>query len=366
VSPYLVLVLGLLAGTLLTFRTPALPLRSRPGPAGALVVIPARNEADALPLLLGDLAHQRCTPARIVVVDDASLDGTGALARAAGAEVREAPPTPPGWNPKSWAVHTGLDGATEAHLVLLDADVRLGPGALEQVVALLEERGGVVSVAPHHEPGSPAENLSLPFNLVALMGAGGGRPGRGDARAAFGPCLALERGLYQRIGGHQRDRGDLLDDVALARRARQAGAPVHLFRGGDVVRYRMYRGGLRQIVDGWTKNIAAGATRTALPTTLGVVAWVTALLVPLVLVAQARSLPALASAAVAWAAVSAHTAALSRAVGRFSLSAAGLAPLLGLAFVGIVGRSALLLVTRRPVRWKDRALVHAPSEPDHD
>ena len=47
------------------------------GPDPALtVVLPVRNEADTLPRLLADLAAQSRCPAEVIVIDDASEDGT--------------------------------------------------------------------------------------------------------------------------------------------------------------------------------------------------------------------------------------------------------------------------------------------------
>lgn len=356
-----VVLAGLVIATVLSRRTPPLPAVPAVDVGqgdDVLIVVPARNEEDVLPALLDDLARQTLAPRRVVVVDDGSEDGTAAVAARPGVELRRAPATPPGWNPKSWALHHGLAEATEPIVVFLDADVRLAPDAVASVLSALARHRGLVSVAPRHDVAGAVEALSLPFNLVALMGAGAGWSARTPAaHAAFGPCIAMHRADHAAIGGHQADRGDLLDDIALAARARRHGVPVSLFRGGPLVRYRMYRQGLGQIIDGWSKNIAAGATRTPLPAAVGVGAWITALLVPLVVVGSAGSAADLVAGAVAWLAVGAHTAALARLVGRFPILAGLAAPLLAVAFVAIVARSAVLLAVGRPVRWKGRRLL---------
>lgn len=364
----LVVLAGLLAGTVLVIRQPALQAPSSATAAGrrddVVVVIPARDEEDVLPALLADLAGQTLWPSRVVVVDDGSQDATVAVAsRQRGVQLLPGEATPPGWNPKSWAVHQGVRQGDEDVIILLDADVRLAPQALASVVAALEQRPGLVSVAPRHDVGRLVEAVSLPFNLVALMGAGAGwTPRQPDAHAAFGPCLAISRSSYDAIGGHAADRGDLLDDVALARRAEGHGLAVSLYRGAGLVRYRMYRQGVMSIIDGWSKNIAAGAIRTPAAAGAGVGLWVTAVLVPLVALASAGDGAELAAAAAAWATVGGHTVVLARLVGRFPAAAGLLAPLLALTFVVIAARSALTLVLRRPVRWKGRDLVQARGE----
>src|SRR5262245_27595295 len=79
---------GWLAGWWLLWRLPGLDAAvSGAGGHEVAVIVPARNEARTLPVLLADLAAQRPAPAEVVVVDDGSDDGTAAVARTTGARV---------------------------------------------------------------------------------------------------------------------------------------------------------------------------------------------------------------------------------------------------------------------------------------
>jgi hypothetical protein len=73
--------------------------------------------------------------------------------------------------------------------------------------------------------------------------------------AANGQYLLITRGAYVAVGGHAAVAGDLLEDVALARRVKQAGRRLRFRVGGDAVRTRMYRT-FDQMREGWTKNLA--------------------------------------------------------------------------------------------------------------
>jgi hypothetical protein len=64
---------------------PASPAPERE-PADTLVFIPAWNEEENIPAVLGDL-HAALPDADVLVVDDGSTDGTAATARAGGAQV---------------------------------------------------------------------------------------------------------------------------------------------------------------------------------------------------------------------------------------------------------------------------------------
>ena len=87
-------------------------------------MVPARNEADVIQRSIGSLIAQDYPGAfRIVLVDDQSGDGTGALARALNSErltVLTGAPRPPGWTGKLWAMKQGSD-----HAAALQAGISL-------------------------------------------------------------------------------------------------------------------------------------------------------------------------------------------------------------------------------------------------
>ena len=82
-------------GWVLLLRVPRLKPSPKAAPRedrGITIVIPARNEAERLPHLLGDLAASRPIDARVIVVDDHSEDDTAELAGQFGfVEVLRAP-----------------------------------------------------------------------------------------------------------------------------------------------------------------------------------------------------------------------------------------------------------------------------------
>jgi 4,4'-diaponeurosporenoate glycosyltransferase len=352
------------AMTVLVLRCPVLAARpggvARPGgaaPRPVSVIIPARDEVERIGLLLTDLTHRADVidnvEREIIVVDDESTDATAPLAAAAGARVTSitADSRPAGWNPKVWALHVGASLARHDELVFLDADVRLAPGALDAVVAARQRAGGLLSVAPHHRAVGPVEALSALCNVIVVAGGGPGVTRR--ATGAVGSCLAMARDDYRRIGGHGAVPATIVDDLDLAASARRAGLAVALCRGGPLVGVRSYPGGLRAVADGWSKNLAAGMRRTPPARGLVVGGWISAVVLPLALVAQRRWL----AAGAAWAVVAVHTGWLSRRVGDFDRLATSVgAPLIGAFTTLLTARSLLLALTRRPVRWKGRAL----------
>jgi len=323
------------------------------GPLDMAVVVPARDEAEALPGLLASLAGQTRPAAELVVVDDGSTDATVAVAAAAGVSVVTASPRPTGWNGKQWACHIGL-GATTARVVcFVDADVELAPDALARLAAEVDATGGLVSVQPWHRIGSAVEGLCLFPNLVSMMAidAFGPLGGRLPPTGAFGPVLAVRRSDHERVGGHEAVRGAVMEDVALARSYRRSGLPVTVLAGQGVASFRMYRGGFPSIVEGWTKGLGDGVRRVRPPTLVAVGGWLSgAASAPLLLLTR----PLLG--AVLWLAYAAQLAWLSRRIGRFPAWSWALYPLTLAFFLAVFLRSTLAKLLHREVTWKGRRL----------
>jgi 4,4'-diaponeurosporenoate glycosyltransferase len=359
-SALVLVVAGWLAGTVLLWRVRTPPPATGAGLADRVsVVIPARDEEENLPRLLRSLAAQVESPAEVIVVDDGSTDATAAVAAAWGATVVRAPAPPTGWLGKPWACHRGCAVASGAHLLLLDADTWLAPDGVARLVAAHAGAApdGLLSVQPYHEVQRPYEQLSAAGHVVSVMASGMAvAGGRGSSSVAFGPCLVTTATDLDAVGGFAAVRGELVEDAALAARFRAVGRPVRIMAGGDTVRFRMYPDGLRSLLQGWARSLAAGAGRAPAASTAGAVLWVAAALAVVVAMAVGPS-PAVAASYVAFAG---QVMWILRRLGSFSPLAGVLFPLPLLAFVLIFVWSVASRVARRPVTWRGR---HIPARP---
>jgi len=205
------------------------------------VLVPARNEADSLPRTLPALLAQDYPgDRRVVVIDDRSTDGTADVARSLGAEVLKGADLPDGWAGKVWALHQGAAAGSEPYVLLTDADILHAPGSLRRLVAE-SEAGGLAlnSRMARLRCESPAERLLIPpfvwfFGLLYPMRLVN-RPDHAAAAAAGG-CVLLKRGALEKAGGFESIRGEIIDDVNLARGVKAAGGAIRLSLSRDDVR----------------------------------------------------------------------------------------------------------------------------------
>ncbi len=216
------------------------------------LLVPARNEAENLRKTLRALLEQGA--AEVLVLDDLSEDATAEVASALGAghpgfRLLHGCPPPPGWKGKNWACWQLATAANGEVLVFSDADVFWREGALGALLEGLRRRE-VVSVFPRQELGW-REGAVVGFVMNGLFSFLP-HPLQERLRVANGQVMAFWRESYFALGGHAAVRGEVLEDVALARRSRSYG----LLLGVDIVQTRMYRG-YREALQGFAKNFLA-------------------------------------------------------------------------------------------------------------
>lgn len=217
------------------------------------VCIPARDEENRIGDVIADLRAQTGVPGlRVLICDDDSTDGTGAAAeRAIDGDPRfqlitnHAPP-PPGWTGKNHALARLTDRIYEGALVFIDADVRLEPAALERAVHTCTAGGGLLTVWPSQQAGTPLEQLVQPLLCWSWLGSVplevSERLQPRSMAVATGQFLITSTADYRRIGGHHAVRGNITEDLALARLYRDAGLGSTIRSGNAVARCRMYEG----------------------------------------------------------------------------------------------------------------------------
>ena len=240
------------------------------------VIIPARNEEHTLPNLLDSLSGQLSSEDEVIVVDDHSEDRTKAVAEKRAVKVWESLPTPEGWLGKTWACYQGAKIASREILVFLDADTVLEKNGLKNIIETYVEKDGVLSIQPYHRMRNLHEQLSAFFNIVMIAGIGAFTVlgSRIKPIGLFGQAVVMERQYYLDSGGHDKVKGELLEDLAFGSALQKKGVEVHCLGGKGTISFRMYPKGIRELINGWSKGFAMGAAKTSTPLLILIVAWI--------------------------------------------------------------------------------------------
>ena len=338
------------------------------------VIVPARNEARNIERCVRSVLTSTYPSLEVIVVNDHSTDATGAIARTIAAEdprlsVVDAPDLPAGWFGKQWACATGAAVAHGELLLFTDADTRHAPDLLSRAVNALRTRdASLLSIAGHQEMHSFWERIIQPQMFALLSIRYGGTEHVSNARRpedviANGQFILVQRDAYDALGGHALVSDRVAEDMALGQEFFRAGRRVVLVLALHQFSTHMYAS-LRELIEGWRKNIYAGGRHAALGGRAGRTLYPALLLaMPIVGLAPPIALVMSATGALTqgWLIWSASVVGISllfwAAIYRFmgeSVLYALLYPL-GLATLLYIAIGAVIRGQR--VQWKDRTYV---------
>jgi N-acetylglucosaminyl-diphospho-decaprenol L-rhamnosyltransferase len=230
-------------------------------PPGLDVVIVSYRSRDLLRHCLEALrAHPPSVPMSVVVVDNASGDGTTEMVRREFPDVELiAPPENLGF---AAATNLGARRGRSSYLLALNPDTAVTDGALETVISVIESHPDVAVVGPRLErpDGSldHAARRSFPTPLSALghfsgLGRRSASPARlaayrapeiesGPVDAVNGAFMLMRRSAFERAGGFDEGYWMYMEDLDLSYRLAQEGwlswyepaATVMHVKGGTV------------------------------------------------------------------------------------------------------------------------------------
>jgi len=230
------------------------------------VLIPARNEAENLKLLLPDLLTQNYHEIEVLVFDDGSVDGTAEVVLGFSrddARVRLVPtvPLPKGWLGKSWGCFNLGHAARGEYFLFLDADVRMQDGAIRETLAMMKRsKSGLLSLFPKQIMKTTGELITVPlmhYILLTLLPLVLVRYSPFTAHAAAnGQFMLFDAKVYKDYQPHQAVRKERAEDIRIARALKSKGVKVLCSAGSRSVTCRMYKG-FPEAVNGFAKNITA-------------------------------------------------------------------------------------------------------------
>ncbi len=228
------------------------------GSPSVCLIIPAYNEEKSIECVALSLLKQDYANLRVVFALDRCTDDTeGVLRRTLGDDARfsifKISECPPDWAGKVNAVWRAVSGAPAAQgaevIAFADADTQFDPGCIRACVAILRRQGyGLLSLMSTLTCEHWFERVVQPVAGYELMRQfpprrvnREGAPGQRRA-VANGQFMMFTRECYWSFGGHENPlvKDELLEDIALAKRARWHGFKAGFIPAAGMLYCRMY------------------------------------------------------------------------------------------------------------------------------
>jgi chlorobactene glucosyltransferase len=235
------------------------------------ILVPARNEERCIEACVRSLIEQTYEHLEVIVLDDDSSDNTGVIvqgiidnlpeARTGCLRLIHGQVLPGGWIGKNFACWQLAREARGDYLLFTDADTVHTPGMVEAVLDCMRSTSvQLLTAQPAFELGSLGERLVVPllnFTIMTLLPVAlvRSRP-EPSLATGNGQLLCFQRQAYEAIGGHEKVKHKILEDVLLARAIKTAGYHMIFVDAFDFVRCRMYHS-FAEVWAGFSKNLFA-------------------------------------------------------------------------------------------------------------
>ena len=229
------------------------------------VIIAARNEAETIENALKSVLAQNYPNLEIILVNDRSNDGTDKILQKLAEKdprvlIHHVEELPLGWLGKVNAMQQGFGRSTGVWLLFTDADVHFQEESLERIIDVAERSSvDYLCVVPEIQA---RQSLLKALYTVSLSGFFlATRIWEVKDQNSFvgvGACGLVRRSLLSQNPGLPWLKMEVVDDLALAQLAWQAGGKLDVYWGRECLGVEWYPS-IGELIRGLEKNLFAGA-----------------------------------------------------------------------------------------------------------
>jgi chlorobactene glucosyltransferase len=254
------------------FETSVLSFQAGKAPLVSILV-PARNEAHrVLADSILSMLSQDYPNFEVIAVDDRSTDCTldilKEIARTdARLKVISGEVLPEGWLGKPFALHQAKLSSRGEWLLATDADVIFKSDAISQAISVAVREGcDALSLVPAISSRGFWMNAVMPvagWLILLLFPYWKVNNQRSPVALGAGGFFLIRAEAHDVTGGYAAIRDEVIDDAATARLLKQAGLRLKVSAGDSILATPMYSG-LRELFEGFGKNVFAGSGASVL------------------------------------------------------------------------------------------------------
>lgn len=225
------------------------------------IILPAKDEEENIGACLQSLVNQDYHNFEIIVVDDRSTDRTLEIAKKFATsdpriKVFHISDLPKGWTGKNHAISCGIPHAKGELLLFIDADTEHDPNCVTASVAHFEKNDlDAMSLEPYFAWTGFFQKLAFSvFTLITACLFPIFMVNRKGSNLALsnGQYILIKKDVYKKIGGHERIKGRILEDLALIENLKAGGFHYNLAVGTSVVTVKMYKD-IASFWQGWSR-----------------------------------------------------------------------------------------------------------------
>ena len=227
------------------------------------IIIPTRNEADSIKSCIESILNLDYHNTEIIVVDGGSTDKTKEILQKYKKYIKiiNEPKLPSKWIGKNWACHVGYQHSIGDLLLFTDADTIHSTWSLSSTVNYLKKsKSDLLSLYPKILNFTFWEKFLMPPISSFIVFYTQGKKTNDDNKKkwmANGQYILIKKETYEKVGGHKKIKERIYEEYRLAELIKKSGYKIRLLHAPDALKTRMYSN-FKDIWEGFQKNSFAG------------------------------------------------------------------------------------------------------------
>jgi len=229
------------------------------------VIIPTRNESKRISPCIASMKNQDYPDLEVIIIDDSNDDTVDVIKGIVNDDKRfkilKEKKLDQGWVGKPHAMQQGSREAKGEWLLFIDADTVHTPHLIASAIKhSIEKKLDMLSILAELVCKTFWEKVIQPIPtglLLFISPMGKVNDPKTKNAFALGPFILIKKSVFEKIGGYEKIRGKIADDVEMAKMLKESGFKIGLAKAHDMMKLRMYEK-FRDIWEGWSKNIFMG------------------------------------------------------------------------------------------------------------
>lgn len=235
------------------------------------VIIPAKDESETIVASASSILNSSYKNIELILIDDRSSDDTHDLmTRLASSDDRvkvvSVKNLPDGWTGKTHALNYAVKYASGDLFLFSDADAFFDKSLIENSVSVfVQNKLDLMSLLPSFKDAGFLEKALYPHMALGISYfyplSEVNDPEKVESALASGCFMLISKKAYESLGGWEKFKSDITEDIAMSKAAKLVGMKVMVMLAGNQLQTKPFQS-LGELIGFWVRTFYGGLEKS--------------------------------------------------------------------------------------------------------